>query len=451
MAKPLPDNILRAAYKAVKAADGQKTVAARSLSIPITTLKDRYREALERFKLPAVEGTITGNVVAAINPEEDARLLTARSDASRYRKAYTEVLKDRADEERLIRLFTKSITALPAIPENHFKAAFKTRFPAAHKSGTTRKPEVPVLLRGDQQIGEEITFEETYGINRYNFDIFQLRLADLEERTLDILGDHQRADFPTLVVPYLGDNISGRIHVELQKYGHQHVVDQVYLGALAESLFLYRLLKFGRWNEIHVPCVSGNHGRLDKEKESKKYYKNFDYLFTSIMATVLRNVPQIKFHIPQCLFTVVELAEHRILISHGHELPPSSLGIPLYSINRASASYQELMALSGNERFQYWFMGHFHRPLELDGSLVNGTMAGISEFGIGRFKPIMPMQRLLGFHPKWGRAWEYPIRLDKIDPNAAPPQHYRFEHAMTTGDALECFAHQTAAADKDAA
>lgn len=443
---PLPDTILRTTYKALKAANGNQTLAAKALGISRQTFQGRYAQALERLKLPPVEAPIKGATVSAINPADDTRLLSARADVTRYRKAYTDVLKDRAEEERLIALFGKSISALPAIPASHFASRLRPV-----KAAGQRKPEVPVLLRGDQQIGEEITFEETYGINRYNFDVFQRRLSELEDRTLDILSDHQRADFPTLVVPYLGDNISGRIHVELQKYGHQHVVDQVYLGALAEALFLYRLLKFGRWNEIIVPCVSGNHGRLDKEKESKKYYKNFDYLFTSIMATVLRNVPQIKFHIPQCLFTVIELAEHRILVSHGHELPPSSLGIPLYSINRASASYQELMALSGNERFQYWFMGHFHRPLELDGNFVNGTMAGISEFGIGRFKPIMPMQRLLGFHPKWGRAWEYPIRLDKVDLTGEAPKHYRFEHAMTTGDALDYFAEQSKAADRDAA
>jgi hypothetical protein len=441
----LSDDVLRVAYDTTKAHQGNQTAAASALGISRSTMQNRLRLAYSRLNLPKLEvAAPKGTTVTAINPEEDQRLLSARADVQRYRKAYTETLKDRANEQRLIDLFTKSITGLPAIPASHFAARQKPTI----KTGP-RKPEVPVLLRGDQQIGEEITFEETYGINRYNFDVFQRRLEALEDRTLDILGDHQRADFPTLVVPYLGDNISGRIHVELQKYGHQHVVDQVYLGAAAEALFLYRLLKFGRWNEIHVPCVSGNHGRLDKEKESKRYYKNFDYLFTSIMATFLRNVPEIKFHIPQCLFTVVELAEHRILVSHGHELPPSSLGIPLYSINRASASYQELMALSGNERFQYWFMGHFHRPLELDGSFVNGTMAGLSEFGIGRFKPILPMQRLLGFHPKWGRAWEYPVRLDKGLPEQT--RHYRFEHAMTTEDALECFATQTQIADKDAA
>jgi len=395
--------------------------------------------ACDRLKLPAVQLT---NDAPEIDPEHDRRLITAKSDATRFKSAYTKLVKSRAEEERLIDMFLESIRTMPAIPASHFKA------PKIKSRSTTSKPEVPILLRSDQQIGEEISANDTDGINSYNFGVFQQRLESLEDRTLDILGDHQRAPMPTLVVPYLGDNISGRIHVELQKYGNQHVIDQVYLGAMCEALFLYRLLKFGRWNKIIAPWVSGNHGRLDKEKESKQYYKNFDYLFASIVATFLRNVPQIECIIPQRLFMTLDVADHRVLLSHGHELPPSSLGIPLYSINRASASYQELLAMSGKDRFQYWFMGHFHRPLELDGSFVNGTMAGLSEFGIGRFKPIVPMQRLLGFHPKWGRAWEYPVRLDR---GLSERRVYRFDSAMSTPDALDAFAQATMKADKDAA
>jgi len=241
----------------------------------------------------------------------------------------------------------------------------------------------------------------------------------------------------------MGDNVSGVIHEELQKFGHQHIVDQVYLGALTTALFFYRLhvrLLPRGVKTIRVSCVSGNHGRLSKDKESKQYYKNFDYLFNGIVAQALSSVPTIDFHIPRCLFTVVEVAGHRILQSHGHELPPSSLGIPLYSINRASAGYQELLSWTDAARFDYWMLAHFHRPMELDNAIVNGTMAGIGEYGIGRFKPIRPLQKLMGFHEKWGKSWEYPVRLDKAP---AEPKVYTFTPDMTTTDALEMFADRT--------
>lgn len=360
----------------------------------------------------------------------EKQLVRLREDNANLRRDYAHVIKELNNEDRIIEMFGSSIRAFPSFGDGRLNKR------SVKQPSTSGHYEVPMLLISDQQIGEEISFEETYGINAYNFDVFLRRLEVLENRTLDILNEHQRADFPTLVINSLGDNISGRIHQELQKYGHQHVIDQVYLGALAMAMFVYRLAKFGKFQEVIVNCVSGNHGRLDKEKESKKYYKNFDYMFHNIMALALRDVKQVTFNIPQCLFMVADVAKHRVLVSHGHELPPSSLGIPLYSINRASAAYQELLSLGNNSKFDYWVMGHYHRPLELDGNFVNGTMAGLSEFGIGKFKPILPMQRLMGFHTKWGRAWEYPVRLDKTND---AQQVYKFNASMTTADALDAF------------
>jgi hypothetical protein len=325
-------------------------------------------------------------------------------------------------------------------------ARCRRRRPNVPPSSALGHREVPLLVIGDQQIGEEIAIEETGGINAYNFGVFQQRLEYLEERVLDILHHHQKAEFPELVVFLMGDNISGRIHEELQKYGHQHVIDQVYLGALTTALFLYRLQRFGRFQKIRVSCVSGNHGRLDKAKESKRYYKNFDYLFHSIVATTLKGVPEIEMFIPKSLFTVVDVAGVRILQSHGHELPPSSLGIPLYSVNRASAGYQELLSWSEAKRFDYWVLAHFHRPMELDGAIVNGTMAGLSEYGIGKFKPIRPMQKLIGFHSKYGKAWEYPVRLD-FAPKT--PKIYTFDAEMATPDAVALFGARQAQTNHD--
>lgn len=366
--------------------------------------------------------------------KHDQTVERLKSERAIFQRAYQATIKTRAAEERILDLFASSIQRFPAVPASAFHVL------TPRKSAPATAAEVPALLLGDQQIGEVISREETNGINAYSFSVYQARLEYLEDRVVDILTEHQKAPFSELVVFSMGDNVSGVIHDELQKFGHQHIVDQVYLGALTTALFFYRLhvrLKPRGIKKIRVSCVSGNHGRLSKEKEAKQYFRNFDLLFNSIVAQALSGVPAIEFHIPRCLFTVVEVAKHRILQSHGHELPPSSLGIPLYSINRASAGYQELLSWQDAQRFDYWVMGHFHRPMELDNAIVNGTMAGIGEYGIGRFKPIRPMQKLMGFHERYGLAWQYPIRLD-TGPETA--KVYTFGADMATTDALALFA-----------
>jgi hypothetical protein len=369
------------------------------------------------------------------DPTRDREVERLKQDNKRLRKGYAATIKAEVEEERILGLFEGAIGRFPALPH----AAFKTPRTGAKPVLST---EVPMLLLGDQQIGEVVSLSETRGINEYNFQIYQDRLELLENSTVDILTHHQRAPFEELVVLSLGDNVSGVIHEELQKHGHQHIIDQVYLGALTSALFLYRLLARLRSRgilRIRVVGVSGNHGRLSKLKESKQYYKNFDYMFHNIMALALADVPEIEFHIPKALFTVVDVCGYNVLVSHGHELPPSSLGIPLYSINRAAAGYQELLAMTEDQKFDYWIMGHFHRPLEMDHSIVNGTMVGMSEFGIGRFKPIPAAQKLLGFHEKWGKSWEYLLQLN----HAPAASVYRFDMEMGTEDAISAFTDAT--------
>jgi predicted phosphodiesterase len=338
------------------------------------------------------------------------------AEARRYKAAYRAALKATASTERLLGMLRESIQSSAAWPPGALS------MPPRRRRGRIVE-DVPLLLFSDLQIGEVIHAESTHGINRYDFDVFQARLEWLEDRVVDILTVHQRGGFRKLVVASLGDNISGLIHEELEQGDAQALVDQIYVGAQAVSLFFTRLRKrLGL--PIEIVAVSGNHGRIKAvpRRTYKRAAVNFDYLFNGIVSTMLKPVPGVTMRVPRSLFDVVEVAGHRVLVSHGHELPPSPLGIPLYSISRASASYQELLAAAKGGRYDYWVMGHFHRPMELDSACVNGTFAGLSEIGIGRFKPIRPMQRLIGFHPRHGKAWEYPIWLD-----AAPePRVYRF-------------------------
>ena len=354
--------------------------------------------------------------------DRDRKLRRAADAARHYKKLYEAKIKEDAQEERLISLFQASIDALPHVPRALLKPpTVKPR---------VKHVETPVLAFGDLHVGQVISKAATHGINEFDFDIWQGRLEYLEGRVLEHLFRHQSSTYPELVVAGIGDNVSGRIHEELQKYGAQHVVDQVFVGATAVAVFLARLAS--HFESVRYVGISGNHGRLDKAKESSFYFKNFDYLFNSIIATRLKDHARISVTIPEAIFTRLDVAGQSILLSHGMELPPSSMGLPAYSINRASAGYQELLAQVGS-RYDYWLLGHVHRPMELDAVIVNGCMSGYDEYAVGKlFKPIRPLQKLIGFREGIGKAWEYPIRLDL----APPAKVYRFSHDMGAVEAL---------------
>jgi len=357
-------------------------------------------------------------------PSDDVALVRAQESARRYKKLYNTKIKESAEEERLIELFDSAIASMAPIPRPLRSAPIVS-------TSRKRSKYTPVLAFGDLHVGQVISQAATHGINEYNFSIWQDRLEYLERSVLDILLNHQISDYSEIVVAGIGDNVSGRIHEELQKYGAQHVIDQVFVGATAAACFLQRIA--AHFPKLRYIGISGNHGRLDKAKESSQYFKNFDYLWNAIIATRLAGNRRVSIEIPEAIFTVIEVAKHKILISHGMELPPASMGLPAYSINRASGGYQELLRMVG-EHYDYWLLGHIHRPMELDTAIVNGSFPGYDEYAIGRlFKPIRPMQKLIGFHERHGKAWEYPIRLD-----AAPKAKiYKFAHDMGAVEALE--------------
>ena len=301
----------------------------------------------------------------ALNPEEDVRLARAIGERDRLRRAYKLAIKDEEDELRVLAMFRKSVHAFPAIPASVFTAPCKRRVKAPGM-------ETPTLLLGDLHLGEHVSRTETFGINAYDFTIFQERMELLEERVLDLLMNHQSGNFEELVITGIGDYVSGIIHDELVKGNAQHICDQVYLGAVVLALFLYRLLRLGPCPKMRFMGISGNHGRLAKGKpEFKQYYKNFDYMFLSIVATLLRGVPEISITIPQCTFEVITIAENRVLVSHGSEVK-SPMGLPAYGINRMMGNFQEFLAGAGEARYDYWFMGHIHRPMVIDNVIVNG-------------------------------------------------------------------------------
>lgn len=363
---------------------------------------------------------------------QDATVHALRQELQRYRKAYQDAVAATDQEQRLLDALAGAVQSFPAVPTSAF-----VRKPA-RAPHTRHDQEVPTLCLGDLHAGEVIRREETHGINAYDFNAFLARLEHLEGRVVDILTHHQRGPFPEMHILGLGDYVSGLIHEELEKWGAPHVIDQVYLGGLAVALFLHRIQRQTKIPTIHYTGISGNHGRVRKGKpEAKLYYKNFDYLFNSVIALALKQTPSITITIPRAIFTVREIAGQRILLSHGHEVPPSSLGLPLYSINRASAQYQELLAVAKQGRYDYWILGHTHRPAELDNCIVNGCMSGINEFGIGKaFKPIMPMQKLLGLHSRHGLSWEYKIKLTDAP---ALPSVYAFDLSVDIPTTLDTF------------
>ena len=91
------------------------------------------------------------------------------------------------------------------------------------------------------------------------------------------LAEYRRniCEVDELVIPMLGDMISGDIHEELARTN----VDNCMMQMLTAAHVIAQALMFlaPHFKSITVPCVVGNHGRMTRKPPMKDKYMDWDY------------------------------------------------------------------------------------------------------------------------------------------------------------------------------
>lgn len=333
---------------------------------------------------------------------EVRRLKESNSDLKRrLDSAYT----DGEIEERICAHIDRCIPALEPVPFPTF----------THKSGNT--PESAVALFSDYHIGEVVDFEETGGLNAYNREIFMSRLAyhakSIRSICLDKLTGY---DFSELVIIGIGDMVSGIIHDELVETSDGTLMDWLIEGS-QELAGAFRMLA-ASFPEVRIEWHFGNHGRTSVKPRFKKRWVNYDYLLGHMIATELRDQPNITFVNHKSFWSLVEVQDHKILALHGDNIKGWN-GLPSYGINRAVANLTALLNKAG-KTFDIAVLGHFHQTgliERMDCDIVlNGSAIGANEFSIGAlFAGAQPRQVMFGVHPERGKTWLYSIDLAEAD------------------------------------
>ena len=123
---------------------------------------------------------------------------------------------------------------------------------------------------------------------------------------------------------------------------------------------------------------------------------------------------QLEFIIPQSPEIVIDIFGYNILLTHGDTVRGWS-GIPYYGVDRQKAKQQALRRKNGG--FDYWFLGHFHTPTELEGNTyINGALVGPDEYA----KNILhlssePIQKLFVFDANYGITAMFNLNAREAD------------------------------------
>ena len=351
----------------------------------------------------------------------DKKIATHKAEAAYYKKLYTKSLATNAQTELLADMIRDSI---PGFAKN---SVVTQRKPTEYPKGDT--PQAIVAPLTDTHIGEFIDTDQMIGLNTYDFNIFNNRLYGWANQVITLSGLRKNSvDIPELVVPMLGDMISGDIHEELSNTNLANCMMQMIRGAnlIAQAL----MFMAPHFSKVRVPCVVGNHGRMTRKPPMKDKFMDWDYLMYQWIAALCKNQPNIEFHIPRSYLTVFAVCNRNILAMHGDAVSGAGSMASIMKVMtnlRSVLQYKTILEPEAGvpeaqiaEHFDSVMIGHFHRVDELD--IVTGTahicgcMKGADEFAMNRLQAVTKPQQIVTYwHPKYGYIGKEIIYLNKYD------------------------------------
>ena len=347
----------------------------------------------------------------------DKKLQTFKTEAVYWKKLYEQSIKNQVKNE----VFEDSIRTLaPAIRS--------VAIPKPKKVSGQGREQTMVAPLSDTHVGDKVEIDQMVGLNEYSIDIFNERLYGWANQLLQLVELRRKASpINKLIIPMLGDMISGDIHEELARTNIDNCMGQMIRGA---NLIAQALMFFApHFSEIEVPCVVGNHGRMTRKPPMKDKFMDWDYMLYQWVATFCRDQKNIKFHIPKSYATTFDVYDRKVLIMHGDAISGAGSGTAIQnnitkmrSVFEYQRALREELGVAGNlpDNFDSVMIGHFHRVDEIDigtGEIhICGTMKGGDEFALQRLTAITrPKQIATYWHPQYGCIGKEVLYLNRYD------------------------------------
>jgi hypothetical protein len=364
------------------------TAVATQLGIAATTYHNHCRR----------KGIATAKETRELNKPVVGDLDVAEEEMlqQRIKELESMLRKDRKES-----VYDERITA--AVEKNLQKVKPSYRPKMRIKSKRKHKHEF-VLLLSDLHAGETVSYEETGGINAYDWDIMLQRLDKVRQSVISY-QEHRPYPIETLRIFALGDQLSGNIHAELEATNEIPLAEAtVQLGAdLSE--FVESMTEL--FPKVTFDGVVGNHPRAHKKPWAKQGYDNADWTAYKITETTLRKNENITFNIPKASQHRVKVAENwHALLLHGDGIRSSVPGVPwggvTRRVNALAAQYNAV-----KQPIDCYFLGHFHTANWVQTNAgwigMNGSVKGPDEYSMKQFGGGSPAQQaLITFHPEHG-------------------------------------------------
>ena len=264
-----------------------------------------------------------------------------------------------------------------------------------------------VAVISDWHSDEIVQSSTVNGINEYNRAIFERRVASLLSGTISLTNIQRNGtDINTLVLPLLGDFISGHIHEELAE-----TTDLAPPVAAVEVFkvlvpFITELSK--HFKRVVIPCCVGNHGRTTlKNRIATGIEHSYETIIYHFLASHFKvsGINNVEFQIGDGYHNYLNIYEYPMRFHHGHFIK--------YGGGIGGIAIPTLKAISQWNKIRTAYMdvfGHLHQFVAMRSFICNGSLIGFSPYALSiKAEPEPPCQVFFLMENKRGRTITCPI------------------------------------------
>lgn len=272
----------------------------------------------------------------------------------------------------------------------------------------------PTLFLSDLHWGEAVFKNQVNGCNEYGMSVAQRRLERVFASTNTLLRDYLKGAYDGIVVALGGDIVSGNIHEELRETNEQQIF-AIVLDALEHLTAGIRMMadEFGK---VFVPCVVGNHGRIDRKPRAKGAVRdNYEWILYQFLAREFANDDRVTVAVSESLDYIYKVQGLTYLLTHGDQFRGGT-GITGPMVPWALGDHRKRKRQDAiKQPYDVMIFGHWHQLFWGNGGfLCNGSLKGYDEYSYrSNFPYQAPMQALWITHQEKGITFQMPVLAEE--------------------------------------
>lgn len=277
----------------------------------------------------------------------------------------------------------------------------------------------PTLFLSDLHWGEVVYKNQVNGCNEFNLAIASRRLKRVFTSTITLLRDYLQGDYDGIVVPLGGDMVSGNIHDEIRETNQAQIFEVVL--DLFEHLVAGITMMADEFGRVFVPCVVGNHGRLDRKPRAKGAVRdNYEWVLYQFLGKHFADDPRVTVAVSDSLDYLYRVHGVTYLLTHGDQFKGGS-GISGPMTPWALGDHRKRKRQDAiKQPYHCMIFGHWHQLFWGNGGFMcNGSLKGYDEYAYKMNLPFQaPMQALWVTHPEKGITFQMPVLAeDTVEPD----------------------------------